>query len=429
MQFLFAILGILLMCSCNDLLTAYLAIELSSLAFYILASFRKVSTYSVESGIKYFITGAISSAFFLLGSSFIYGAIGSINFDDFRSIFQISIAFMGPNGENITLDGRYMFSVLAFITQDPWGILMEYPWKHSDKFVAGFFGIRFIDFGLTFILFSLFIKLALAPFHLWALDVYEGSPTNSTFFFAVITKLSIFVLLARLCFHSFVLMKSCWQFYFLWVGILSIFVGSFGGLKQRKLKTLLAYSSSSHMGYILIALSTKTFLGLQFFLFYIFIYMLSSLAVWNIILLLRLKKKESENKYNKELGDLVLLSKSNPMLAVFLCVIMFSVAGIPPLVGFLAKMNIFLVIISMSFYFVAFTSIICSIASTFYYIRIIKVLYFENLLVGKLYYPIYKSKTFLLSVLVFFLIYFFLNPTVLYLVSHLVIQYSSFKME
>lgn len=107
------------MCSCNDLLTAYLAIELSSLAFYILASFRKVSTYSVESGIKYFITGAISSAFFLLGSSFIYGAIGSINFDDFRSIFQISIAFMGPNGENITLDGRYMFSVLAFITQDP----------------------------------------------------------------------------------------------------------------------------------------------------------------------------------------------------------------------------------------------------------------------------------------------------------------------
>jgi NADH-quinone oxidoreductase subunit N len=117
------------------------------------------------------------------------------------------------------------------------------------------------------------------------------------------------------------------------------------------------------------------------------------------------------------------------MLAAFLCVIMFSIAGIPPLVGFLAKMNVFLVIINMSFYFVAFISILCSIAATFYYIRIIKVLYFENLLVGKLYYPICKSKTFLLSTLVFFLIYFFLNPTALYLLSYVVIQDSFFKME
>lgn len=301
--------------------------------------------------------------------------------------------------------------------------------EYTDRFFSRFFGVRFIEFGLTFILFSLFIKLALAPFHLWALDVYEGSPTNSTFFFAVITKLSIFVLLARLCFHSFLYFYTCWQFYFLWVGILSIFVGSFGGLRQRKLKTLLAYSSSSHMGYILMALSTKTSLGLQFFLFYIFVYMLSSLVVWDIILLLRLKRKQYSNKYSKELGDLSLLSKSNPMLAVFLSIAMFSIAGIPPLVGFLAKMNVFLVLISMSFYFVAFTSILCSIAATFYYIRIVKVLYFENLLVGKLYYPINKPKTFLLSVLVFFLIYFFLNPTVLYLVSYIIIQNSFFKME
>jgi NADH-quinone oxidoreductase subunit N len=146
--------------------------------------------------------------------------------------------------------------------------------------------------------------------------------------------------------------------------------------------------------------------------------------------LTRLKKKKfNYNKYNKELGDLALLSKSNPMLAIFLCVAMFSIAGIPPLVGFLAKMNVFLVLINMSFYLIAFTSILCSIAATFYYIRIIKVLYFENLLVGKLYYPINNSKTFLLSVLVFFLIYFFLNPTILYLVSYIVIQNSFFKME
>ena len=177
------------------------------------------------------------------------------------------------------------------------------------------------------------------------------------------------------------------------------------------------------MGYILIALSTSTFVGLQFFLFYIFVYMISSVVVWNIILLLRLKKRKIENKYNKELSDLVLLNKSNSILAAFLCVTMFSIAGIPPLIGFLAKMNVFLSIVGISFYFVAFASILCSVASTFYYIRIIKVLYFENLLVGKLYYPIDKSKTFLLSVLVFFLIYFFLNPTVLYLINYKVILY------
>ena len=402
------------MCSSNDLLTAYLAMELSSLSFYILASFRKISTYSVESGIKYFIIGAISSAFFLLGSSFIYGAIGSINFSDFQDLFELSIFYFDPyyNVSNVKIEELSNITyMLMFIDIN---LLLSF---------GDFFDVRFVEFGLTLILFSLFIKLALAPFHLWALDVYEGSPTNSTFFFAVITKLSIFVLLVRLCYQSFFLLKSCWQFYFLWIGIFSIFVGSFGGLKQRKLKTLLAYSSTSHMGYILIALSTSTFVGLQFFLFYIFVYMISSVVVWNIILLLRLKKRKIENKYNKELSDLVLLNKSNSILAAFLCITMFSIAGIPPLIGFLAKMNVFLSIVGISFYFVAFASILCSVASTFYYIRIIKVLYFENLLVGKLYYPIDKSKTFLLSVLVFFLIYFFLNPTVLYLINYKVILY------
>ena len=430
-RFLFAVLGILLMCSCNDLLLAYLAIELSSLAFYILASFRKLSAYSVESGIKYFIIGAISSAFFLLGSSFIYGAIGSVNFCDIRILFQESYTYVDDYNcdKMLTLVNsnlpEYMTYSLLSIWVGPMVALFHYEWLYSDPFLTDFFGIRFIEFGLTFILFSLFIKLALAPFHLWALDVYEGSPTNSTIFFAVITKLSILVLLSRLCFYTFLYFSSCWHFYFLWVGLFSVFVGSFGGLRQRKLKTLLAYSSTSHMGSILLALSTKTYLGLEFFLFYIFVYMLSNLAVWNILLLLRLRRKKPSNKYSKELGDLSLLNKANPMLAAFVSVTMFSIAGIPPLVGFLAKMNIYLVLINTSFYSIAFTSILCSLAATFYYIRIVKVVYFENLLVGKLYYPIYKStKTFLLSVLVFFHIYFFLNPNLLYLFSFVVIHNS-----
>jgi NADH-quinone oxidoreductase subunit N len=232
---------------------------------------------------------------------------------------------------------------------------------------------------------------------------------------------SIFVLLIRLCYQSFFSLKSCWQFYSLWIGIFSIFVGSFGGLKQRKLKTLLAYSSTSHMGYALIAFSTSTFIGIQMFLFYMFIYMVSGLSIWYVILLLRLKKKNFENKYNKELSDLALLKKSNAALAFSLSLTMFSIAGIPPLVGFLAKMGVFLSAIGISFYFIALVSILCSVISTFYYIRIIKVLYFENLLVGKLYYPIKTTKTVILSVLILSLIYFFFNPTILYLVNYKVI--------
>jgi NADH-quinone oxidoreductase subunit N len=410
-----AILGLLLMCSSNDFLTAYLAIELSSLAFYILASFRKISSYSVESGIKYFVTGAVSSAFFLLGSSFIYGLTGSINFCDFHDLFECSSLYFYPD--------HLFYSSLNPATDELWKLLQLIALLTVNQYptLAELFNYSFVELGLTLILFSLFIKLSLAPFHLWSLDVYEGAPTSSTVFFAVITKLSIFVLLTRLCYQSFFSLKSCWQFYSLWIGIFSIFVGSFGGLKQRKLKTLLAYSSTSHMGYALIAFSTSTFVGIQMLLFYMLIYMISGLSVWYIILLLRLKKKNLKNKYNKELSDLALLNKSNAALAFSLSLTMFSIAGIPPLVGFLAKMSVFLSVVGISFYFIALVSILCSVVSTFYYIRIIKVLYFENLLVGKLYYPIKTSKTIILSALIFSLIFFFFNPTILYLVNYEVI--------
>jgi NADH-quinone oxidoreductase subunit N len=374
---MFAVLGLMLLCSSNDLLTAYLAIELSSLSFYILASFKKSSNYSVEGGIKYFVTGAVSSAFFLLGSSYIYGTAGTINFTDLSDLFS-----------------------LVF---------------NKSTFYNGSFDYSFIELGLTLILFSLFIKLALAPFHLWSLDVYEGSPTSSTFFFAVVTKLSIFVLLIRLCYSSFFNLNSCWQFYSLWIGVFSIFVGSFGGLKQRKLKTILAYSSTSHMGYALIAFSTSSFEGVQMLLFYLIIYMISGLCVWSILSFLRLKKKKSDRKHNKELGDLALLKNSNGALVFCFSLAMFSIAGIPPMVGFLAKAGIFLSVIGVSFYFIALISIVLSVVSTFYYIRIIKVLYFENLLVGKLYHPIYTKKPAVLSVLIFSLIFLFLYPTTLYL--------------
>ena len=405
---LFAVLGLMLICSSNDLLITYLAIELSSLAFYILASFKKMSSYSVRSGITYFVVGAISSAFFLLGSSFLYGFTGSINFLDFYEFFECSIFYTFP------------FYFYEFIEENM-ALLFWHFFNYTHVIRPFLFDYSFVELGLTLILFSLFIKLALAPFHLWSLEVYEGSPTISTIFFAVITKLSIFVILVRLCYISFFSVKGCWQFYSLWIGIFSIFVGSFGGLKQRKLKTLLAYSSTSHMGYALIAFSTSTYLGVQMLLFYIVIYMISGLSIWSIFLFLKLKKHNFIGKYNKELGDFALLKRSNPTMAFALALTMFSIAGIPPMVGFLAKMSVFLSVVGITFYFMALVSIIFSVVSTFYYVRLIKVLYFENLLVGKLYHSITKRKTIILSILVFSIVFLFLNPTLLYLFSYKVI--------
>jgi NADH-quinone oxidoreductase subunit N len=409
---LFAILGLMLMCSSNDLLTAYLSMELSSLAFYILASFKKTSSYSIESGLKYFITGAVSSAFFLLGSSFIYVFSGSVYFDDFLTFCESDMFFPLPNPMSDWY-GVLCFSVqiLAFL------LAITNP---VDPFFDTF-DFSFLEVGLSLIMFSLFIKLACAPFHLWSLDVYEGSPTSSGFFFAAITKLSIFVLLIRLCFINFHSVYESSQFYCFWIGVFSVFVGSFGGLKQRKMKTLLAYSSITNMGYGLLALGTNSTIGIQMLFFHLVIYMISGLCTWSIILLLRLKTKKFTNKYNKELSDFALLRKSNPALAFALSLTMFSIAGIPPMVGFLAKMGVFLSVITVTFYTFAIASAAFSVIATFYYIRVIKVVYFENLLVGKLYYPINSEKTIILSCLIFSLLLLFLNPSIIYICSYKII--------
>lgn len=386
-----AVLGLMLLCSSNDLLTAYLAIELVSLSSYVLAAFKKTSNYSAEAGVKYLITGAISSAFFLLGSSFIYAYSGTVNLTD-----------------------------LGFILFDQtWFCLTE----HSSSAITSTIDFNdllkpFLEIGLGFILFSLFIKLALAPFHVWSLDVYEGSPTTSTFFFAVIAKLSFFVFLTRISYLAVFLYHDTWQFYAMFVALFSVFVGSFGGLRQRKLKTLLAYSSVSHMGYSLLAFSSGTRFGVEMLLFYLVIYILSGLGVWFVILGTKINRKRYTDKFSKELGDLVLLRKSNPALALSFTFTMFSIAGIPPLIGFFSKMGIFLSVLHAKYYLLALLAILCSVVSTFYYLRIIKLLYFENLLIGKLYYPLTSSKTILFSFLILSLVFLFINPTFLYLIVY-----------
>lgn len=379
---LFAVFGLLLICSANDLITAYLAIEVQSLSFYLLAAYKKDSVFSTESGLKYFILGAFSSSMFLFGSSFIYGATGTTNFEDFKDLFFYAYP------------GNFLFS-------------------GTNEFYQ-IFEINLLQFGLLFLIISLFFKLALAPFHIWSPDIYEGSLTSSTVFFAVLPKLGIFVLLVRLFQYSFYGFMDNWRYCIVGIAILSIIVGSFAGLEQRKIKSLLAYSSISHMGYSLIAFSTGTFEGLQTLFCYLIVYMIAGVCIWSIFLSLNLRNRYSKKK-NKDLSDFVLLVKSNNTLAVFFTTVLLSLAGFPPLVGFYAKMNVFLVAIETTMYFAAIVGILCSVISTFYYIRIIKVLYFEKGLVGKLYYPINYQNSLIISVCFFLFIFLFLNPNILYL--------------
>jgi NADH:ubiquinone oxidoreductase subunit 2 (subunit N) len=456
---LFAVLGLMLLCSSYDLLTSYLSIELISLSSYLLAAFRKDSFYSVEAGLKYFITGSVSSAFFLLGSSFIYACSGSIFFSDLWDLFNNKIEYAPTYFESLkfyedfiakhfgVIDLEEAFrdhkssSALLLIQQLVWYHEYGVDWQEvvahllaeehgetifktilNDKIIVSLTPLdissfRLVQIGVAFILFSIFIKLALAPFHLWSLDVYEGSPTSSTFFFAVITKLSFFIFLIRFCYVAMFSFSDDWQFYLICVSLISVFVGSIGGVTQHRLKTLLAYSSVSHMGYSMLALCTVSLYGIQMLLFYLTVYTLSGVCTWYIIMLLKLKTSNDNNKkYSKELTDLSLLNKANPGLALALSITMFSLAGLPPFVGFIAKLGIFLTLLNEKFYFLCVFSMLCSVISTFYYIRIVKIMYFENILIGKLYYPIKTNKVILLSFFIFMHVFLFINPSLLFLI-------------
>jgi NADH:ubiquinone oxidoreductase subunit 2 (subunit N) len=537
-----SVLGLLLLCSANDLITAYLAIELHSIAFYIMSAFKRNSSYSIESGLKYFIVGALSSAFFLFGCSIIYGCMGSLILDDFRMFFSLLSL---PAENNLNLESATIFSSSTFssilscngffgeslqtklpqlysTTSDnliDWSYLnyekgalskifpsnflqasctedfLVYPifsyfiidfltsifvldWVTMNEFGYGLFSFYYdinctksflifelfsglfdgikatngksliffhqiselyvvskvsalavIDFslfnlnlisiGFFLICVSLFIKLSIAPFHFWSLDVYEGSPNTTTFFFAVVPKIGLFVLLMRFCYVSFYeIFMHDFQIYFFALAVLNIFVGALGGLEQRKLKTLLAYSSISHTGYLLLSFSTGNVEGIRMMFYYLVIYMISGLCFWAVYLFLIQKRNVYYNKNNKELGDLILLKESNPTLALILAMTLFSLAGIPPLVGFLIKLGVFSVVIKSSTYLISVLSIVLSVISTFYYIRLIKVLYFENILVGKLYAPITTLKALLISMLALLLIILFLNPMIIYLLFY-----------
>jgi NADH-quinone oxidoreductase subunit N len=354
-----------------DIISLYLAIELQSLCLYVLAAAKKDSTFSTESGLKYFILGSFSSGLLLFGISIIYGTVGTTNFEN------LSLLFAGSNDVLINLESS-------------------------------------IIIGLVFISAAFFFKIAAAPLHMWSPDVYEGAPVSSTIFFAVIPKIAMFSVFLRLFqnvfsnFHDFFLLAT------LLFAMFSVTIGSFVALKQKKIKRLLAYSSISHVGYMLLAFSANSIEGTQALFFYLIIYMITSVVLWSLLLSVNTLKNTDRSK---TLVDLSYLSTTNPLLAFTGLIAFFSLAGVPPLAGFYAKMTIFLTTISSSLIFASVFAILTSVISSYYYIRIIKNLYFEKRENTTFFVPVSRSCSLVMGSSSFLLIYLFINPTLLMLLA------------
>ena len=317
-----AILGMMVMISSNDLIVFYMGLELQSLALYVLASFNRDNLLSTESGLKYFILSALSSGLLLYGCSLIYGFSETTNFNEIL------------NNSRGT----------------------EYG----------------LTFGIVFILVGLAFKISAVPFHMWAPDVYQGSPTSVTIFFAILPKIAALTVFIRFLYVPFLNMIDQWQMIIIFISIASMIFGAVAAIGQTNLKRLVAYSSIGHMGYALAGLSVGTNQGIQSSITYISIYFVMNLAFFSCLFMLR-----RGDNYFEKIDDLSGLSKNHPILAFSMMVILFSLAGIPPLAGFFAKFYIFMAVIEQSMYFLAVVGLLSTVVAAFYYLRIIKIIYFD----------------------------------------------------
>ena len=317
-----SILGMMVMISSNDLIVFYIGLELQSLALYVLASFNRDQIKSSEAGLKYFVLSALSSGLLLYGCSLIYGFSGSTNF--------ITIS------ENI----------------------------NSTQFG--------LTFGIVFILVGLAFKISAVPFHMWAPDVYEGSPTSVTLFFAVVPKIAALTVFIRFLYVPFINMIDQWQIIIIFLSIASMIFGAVAAIGQKNLKRLVAYSSIGHMGFALAGLSSGTNEGIQSSIIYISIYLIMNLGLFSCLFMMK-----RNDQYYENIDDLSGLSKNHPLISLSLLIILFSLAGIPPMAGFFAKFYVFSAVIKESMYFLAITGLLSTIISAFYYLRIIKIIYFD----------------------------------------------------
>ena len=318
-----SVLGMMVMISSNDLMVFYMGLELQSLALYVLATFNRDQLKSSEAGLKYFVLSALSSGLLLYGCSLIYGFSGSTNFNVISS--QLN----------------------------------------SNEYV--------LTFGIVFILVGLAFKISAVPFHMWAPDVYEGSPTSVTLFFTMVPKIAALTVFIRFLYVPFLNLIDQWQMIIIFLSIASMLFGAIAAIGQTNIKRLVAYSSIGHIGYTLAGLATGSNEGIQSSIIYISIYVIMNLALFSCLLMLK-----RNNQYYENIDDLSGLSKNHPLLSLSLLVILFSLAGIPPLAGFFAKFYIFTAVIEQSMYFLAIVGLLSTVIAAFYYLRIIKIIYFDK---------------------------------------------------
>jgi NADH-quinone oxidoreductase subunit N len=324
---LFASLGMLLMVSANDLMSLYVGLELQSLSLYVIAAFRRDSTKSSEAGLKYFVLGALSSGMLLYGASMIYGFAGTTQFD------QLATLFTGPN---------------------------------ADPGVGVIVGLVFLMAGLAF-------KVSAVPFHMWTPDVYEGAPTPVTALFAVAPKIAAIALLVRTMVGPFGELFEQWQQIIIFISIASMLLGALAAIWQTNIKRLMAYSSIGHIGYALVGLAAGSEEGIRGIGVYMAIYLVMNIGTFCCILSMRRQGMMVEG-----ISDLAGLARNQPMMAAAMAIFMFSMAGIPPLAGFFGKLYVFMAAVNEGLYVLAIIGVLTSVIGAFYYLRIIKIMYFDE---------------------------------------------------
>ena len=408
--------SMLFLISAADFVSMYLAIELQSLCFYVLAAFKRDSEFSTEAGLKYFILGVFSSGLLLFGCSLVYGFTGTVEFSELSKIFASLDAPMGASLDVVQASTDFSATSQAMLVTNP---IVE---ATETLTVTSTSSWRGCELGMIFLIIGFLFKLTAAPFHMWAPDVYEGAPTAVTAFFSIVPKPALMVVFLRLLYQSFYDFLPEWQTFLIFCSVASMVVGSFAGLAQQRIKRLLAFSSIGHVGYMLIPFCCGTWEGLQGLVMYLLIYIVVTVNVFGVIMSpLRRATQPSQPHQGvdrvKYTTDLAQLGKTNPVLAATLTVSMFSLAGIPPLAGFYGKAFLFWAALSSSQYLLALVGIIASAISCFYYIRIVKIMYFEAPQNWLTFSRISKESSIILAITLLFIVGLMGYPFPLYVAS------------
>jgi proton-translocating NADH-quinone oxidoreductase chain N len=361
---IFACIGLFFLVSAFDLISIFLALELQSFCFYILCCLKRQSEFSVEAGLKYFILGAFSSGFFLFGCSFIFGFSGTTNLEKLLIFFNT----------------------------------FSYDYFHFD--IACFIGMVFVFIGLIF-------KLAIFPFHIWSPDVFEGSPLSVTAFFSFVPKIAILAVIVRILFSVCYIFFVPLQEFFLICSIASIFFGILSTLFQKKIKRFLVYSSISHFGFIFLGLCCGSFDGVFSAFFYIIIYSFTMFIIFSILLAVRLKKMNQKLKYLSDFSSMFYL---HSYVGFSFLIVLFSMSGIPPFAGFFSKFFIFFSTINNDLILISFFAILLSGAGCFYYIRLIKIFFFDVQCLNSIFFILKKENTLIISFFTIYLVFFLFSP-------------------